>query len=76
MIKNNFQKLLVLLLLASFVITIVTACNIGELAALPGCKTYNHCADTGKWVLKKCRDGLLFDKNLKVCNWANMVKCE
>lgn len=72
---KNYQLLLVFLVCSSLLITNVSSCNIGDLVPIAGCKEYNHCADTGKWILKKCKDGLLFDKNLKVCNWANQVKC-
>ncbi|XP_053399441.1 uncharacterized protein LOC123557104 isoform X4 [Mercenaria mercenaria] len=49
-----------------------------------GCKKFCQCAHasteldgsvTYKWVEHDCPEGLLFDKNIKVCNYADNVEC-
>lgn len=38
------------------------------------CTTFYTCVD-GEATLQNCAPGLLFDKKLKMCNFANQVKC-
>ena len=76
--KNIYKQILALTLCLSLMILTTNAaeCNVGDLEAIGDCSTYRHCADFAKWVVKKCLPGLLFDTNLKVCNWAKQVKCK
>lgn len=49
-----------------------------------GCEKFCQCAHASteldgsviyKWVEHDCPEGLLFDENLKVCNYPGNVKC-
>lgn len=54
-------------------------CHTGssnELYAHPGnCRKYYKCAG-GKPSLQSCPANLIFDSNLRICNWPNAVTCE
>ena len=81
MAKIIFKHIFTLAICLSLVIFSAKAaneaeCEVGALEAIGDCSTYRHCADYAKWVVKKCLPGLLFDKNLRVCNWAIMVRCK
>ena len=59
---------------------IANKCSFGnELIAAPGCKSFYQCVHPGTIHQRvhtfACPLGLLFDNNLKVCNWPANVIC-
>ena len=52
-----------------------TLCTDGVHPHETDCTTYYQCAHGHRYPDQYCPNGLLFDKDLLVCNWAENVEC-
>ena len=50
-------------------------CSDGIHPHATDCTAYYQCAHGHRYPDQYCADGLLFDKSLLVCNWAENVEC-